>query len=70
MQFFEEWSWLNVNELGRALDMAFEFYKSVAKILKLKVRKFCSLIPTFREVIGKNGEGWMRGFDHTQLEQG
>ena len=49
--------------------MAFEFYKSVAKILKLKVRKFCSLIPTFREVIGENGEGWMRGFDHTQLEQ-
>ena len=33
--------------------MAFKFYTSVAKGLKLKVRKFCGLIPTFVVVTGE-----------------
>ena len=32
------------------LDMNLQFYTSVAKGLKLKVRKFWGLIPTFTEV--------------------
>ena len=33
--------------------MALKFYTSVAKELKLKVRKFWGLIPTFGEVTGE-----------------
>ena len=33
--------------------MALKFYTCVAKGLKLKVRKFCRLIPTFVEVTGE-----------------
>ena len=33
-----------------ALDMALKFYTSVAKGLKLKVKKFYGLIPPFVEV--------------------
>ena len=33
--------------------MALKFYSSVAKGLKLKVRKLCELIPTFVEVTGE-----------------
>ena len=36
---FEGWSWFNVNNLGLALGMALKFCSSVAKILKLKVKK-------------------------------
>ena len=36
--------------------MALKFYNSVAKGLKLKVRKFWGLIPTFVKVTGENGE--------------
>ena len=36
---FEGWSWFNVNNLGLALGMALKFYSSVAKRLKLKVKK-------------------------------
>ena len=38
------------NNLGQALVMDLKFYTSVAKGLKLKVRKFWLLIPTFVEV--------------------
>ena len=33
--------------------MALKFYPSVAKGLKLKIRKLCELIPTFVEVTGE-----------------
>ena len=33
--------------------MALKFYASMAKGLKLEVRKFWELIPTFVEIIGK-----------------
>ena len=48
--FFERWSWFNLNNLGLALGMDLKFYISVAKELKVKVRKFLGLIPTFVEV--------------------
>ena len=38
------------NKLGLAIVMALKLYTSVAKGLKLKVRKFWKLIPTFVEV--------------------
>ena len=38
--------------------MALKFYTSVAKGLKLKVRKFWWLIPTFVEVTGEKLVGW------------
>ena len=49
--FFEGWSWFKFNNLGLALGMALKFYTSLAKELKLKVRKFWRLAPTFVEVI-------------------
>ena len=48
--FFDEWSWFRFNNLGLALALALKFYTSVTKVLKLKARKFCGLIPTFVEV--------------------
>ena len=39
--------------LALALGMALKFYTSVAKGLKLKVRKFWGLTPAFVEVTGK-----------------
>ena len=39
--------------MGLALSLVLKFYTSVAKVLKIKVRKFCGLIPTFVEVTGK-----------------
>ena len=52
--FFEGWPWFKFNNLGLALGMGLKFYTSVAKGLKLKVGKFCRLIPTFVEVTGEN----------------
>ena len=37
-----------------ALGMAFNFYTSLAKGFKLKVRKFWGLILTFLEIAGEN----------------
>ena len=51
--FFEEWSCFKINNLGLALGATLKFYTRVAKVLKvlkLKVRKFWGLIPTFAEV--------------------
>ena len=50
--FFEGWSWFKLNNLGLALGTNLKFYTSVAKGLKLKVRKFLGPIPTFVEVTG------------------
>ena len=46
-QFSEGCSWFKINSLGLALDMTLKSYNSVAKGLKLKVRKFLGLIPPF-----------------------
>ena len=48
--FFEGCSWFKFNNLELALGMAFAFYKSVVKRLKLKVRKFWGLYSTFARV--------------------
>ena len=50
--FFDRWSWFKFNNLGLALGTNLKFYTSVAKGLKLKVRKFWGLISTFAEVTG------------------
>ena len=51
--FFKGWSRLKFNNLGLALGMTLKFYTSAAKGLKLKVRTFCGLSPTFVEVRGE-----------------
>ena len=48
--FFEGWSWFKFNNLGLAPGTNSKFYTSAAKGLKLKVRKFLGLNPTFVEV--------------------
>ena len=48
--FFEAWSWFKFNNLGMALRTNLKFYTSVAKGLKLKVRRFLGLFPTFVDV--------------------
>ena len=50
--FFEGWSWFKYN-FGLALGRKLNIYISVAKELKLKVRKFYGLVPTFVEVTGE-----------------
>ena len=59
--FFKRWSQFKFNNLGLALGTILKFYKSVAKRLKLKVRKFLGLIPTFVEVTGEKlvGKNWL-----------
>ena len=51
--FFEGWSWRKFNNLGPTLGTNLNFYTSVAKGLKLKVRKLLGLISTFVEVTGE-----------------
>ena len=51
--FFEGWSWFKFNNLGLALGTNLKFCTSVAKGLKLKVRKFWGPNLTFVEVTGK-----------------
>ena len=52
------------NNLGLALGMAWIFYTSVAKGLKLKVKKFWGLIPAFVKVTGEQmvGGGGLSSF--------
>ena len=50
------------NNLGLALGTNFKFYTSVEKRIKLKVRKFWGLIPSFAEVTEEKlvgGEGFL-----------
>ena len=42
-----------LNNLGLALGTALKFYTPVPKVLKLNVRNFCGLIPTFLEITGE-----------------
>ena len=53
--FFEKCSWFKFHNFELALGMAFKFYTSVTKRLKLKVRKFLGLILTFVKVSGETG---------------
>ena len=59
--FFDGGSWFKFNKLGLTLRLTLKIYTSVAKELKLRVRKFFfggggegggGLIPTFVEVAG------------------
>ena len=58
-QFLVECFWFKFNNLELTQSMALKFYISVEKELKLKVRKFWALIPTFVEVTGNKLEGWV-----------
>ena len=49
---------IDTNNLGLALGKNMKFYASVATGLKLKVRNFGGLIPTFVEVTGEKPVGW------------
>ena len=51
-----------MNYLGLALGMALKFYASVAKRLKLKVKKFLRLIFMFVEVTVEKLVGEEEGF--------
>ena len=51
--FFEWWSWFKFYNLGLALGTNSKFCTSVAKGLKLKVRKFWGPNPTLVEVTGE-----------------
>ena len=51
--FSEGWSWLNFNNLGLVRGMALQFYASVKKGLKIKVKMFWELIPILVEVTGE-----------------
>ena len=51
--FFERWSWFKFNNLGLALGTNLKFCTSVAKGLKLEVRKFWGPNLTFVEVTGE-----------------
>ena len=53
LAFFEGRSWFKFNNLGLALGTNLKFYTSVAKGLKLKVKKFWGPNPTFVEVAGE-----------------
>ena len=56
------WSWFKFDNLGLTQGANMKFYTNVAKGLKLKVRKFWGLIPTFVEVTGKKlGGEWLFG---------
>ena len=50
-------SWFRLNNLGRTIGATLKFYTSITKGLKLNVRKFWGLNPTFVEVIGEKLEG-------------
>ena len=56
---------MKFNNLGLAVGTNLKFYTTVAKVLKLKVRKFWGLSPTFVEVTGEKLVGGP--FGHTPL---
>lgn len=55
--FFDDWSWLNHNNLGLALSMALKICRNLENSLKVKVRKFQGHIAAFREIIRQKLEG-------------
>ena len=65
--FFEGWYWFKFNNFWLTLGMALKSYTSVAKRLKLKVRKFWRLTYTFLALKRKNWEsrrGWQAFYAH------
>ena len=63
-------SWFKFNNLGLALGMVLKFDTSVEKGLKLKVRRFWGLIPTFVEVTWEKqveGKGKFLAFSHQHV---
>ena len=68
--FFERWSWFKSNNLELALGTDLIFYSNVTKGLKLKVSKFCRLIPTFVEVTRKKLAGVNTETVHIDCEKG
>ena len=56
--FFEGWSWFKFINLGLALGMNLEFYTSVGKGFKVKIRQFYGLALTVIEVTGEKVVGW------------
>ena len=46
-------AWFEFNNLGLSIGINLTFYISVAKGLKLKVRKFWGLVPTYVETAGE-----------------
>ena len=59
--FFEGWFWFKFNNLKLALGVNLKFYNSVTKVLKLKFREFCGLIPTIVEVTSRKLVGCVCG---------
>ena len=60
------------NNLGVALDLALKFYISLAKGLRIKLKTFSLLIPTFLEVsvdklVGEWGEGVSKFCKHQKI---
>ena len=51
--FLEGWSWFKFKNLRLRLGIALKFYTSVAKTLKIKVRKFSGEVSTFVKVRGE-----------------
>ena len=60
--FFEGWSLRKFSDLRPTPGTNLKFYASVAKVLKLKVRRFLGLVPTFalvtEEKLLGNGGIW------------
>ena len=56
-QFFVGYTCFKFNNLGLVSGMALTLYTSVAKVLKLEVRNYRELIPTFVEVTGEKLTG-------------
>ena len=59
--FFEGWSWFKFNNLGLTQGIVLKLYTSMAKVLKLKVRKFWRLLRMFVEVKGEKLVGGLFG---------
>ena len=55
--FFEGWTCFKFSNLGLVLGVALKFDSCVAKVVKLKARKYAGLILTFGEVTRENMEG-------------
>ena len=55
--FFEQWFWFKFSNLELAVGTNLKFYTTVAKGLKIKVRKVWGLILMSVEIIGENPVG-------------
>ena len=64
--YCEGWSWFKFNNLGLAIGTKLKFYTSLSKGLKLKIRKFWGLTPTFVEVTGEKLVGGLFASSHPE----